>query len=61
VGVQQIQEQGRFEQQTLYEKLRNNAAKGTSDEPMEVMAIKYQFIDTPSETFSFLSRQWLFE
>jgi hypothetical protein len=47
---------GQRGQQPLYEEIRNNVASGRSDEPIAVMAIKYQFFVTPSKTFSFVSR-----
>jgi len=36
--------------------IRNDATLGINDEPMNVMAKKYQFFVIPTKTFSFLSR-----
>jgi hypothetical protein len=38
---------------TLYEEIRIEAASGRNDEPMDVMAMKYQFLVIPAKTFSF--------
>jgi len=41
-------------------RFRQDTNKNRRDEPMKVMAKKYQFLKTPSDMFKFLSRRWQF-
>jgi len=40
----------------MYKKIRNGAASGRNDEPMDKMTMKYQFFVIPAKTFGFLSK-----